>query len=283
MNTKTFSKKEAITRGIQMTKKYFGVILIVIGIYIAIGVSNGQLQSGAGLDRINKRDIKTLYKDSAAVDAFNQYLQTSGYINKFGKVQDKLEKIEKPSDLVLPLELDGDRYKIFRFLQAYKYHLPFPKAFYYVLLFGFGIINMLLQIGATKMTLMVNRDEAPNVFEIFSNGSLLITYILSSICYSLAVIGGMILLIVPGIILSIALGMNMFFIVDQKMGPIESLKASRALTKGVRWQLFCFGGALLLFNLAGLLCLVIGLLFTIPVSCVATAYVYDHLRNQVAT
>jgi hypothetical protein len=35
-----------------------------------------------------------------------------------------------------------------------------------------------------------------------------------------------------------------------------------------------------LFNLAGLLCLVVGLFFTVPASSIAMAYVYDQLCKQ---
>jgi len=130
---------------------------------------------------------------------------------------------------------------------------------------------------------MVSRDQEPDVSDLFSNGSLLITYILSTICLCLAVLGGLIVLIVPGIIFMVALGMSVYFIVDQNMGPMAALNASRNLTKGVRWRLFCFGGLLCLFNIAGALCLLVGLLFTIPASWIAHAFVYDKLRQQNET
>ena len=102
---------------------------------------------------------------------------------------------------------------------------------------------------------------------------------MASIGYGLAIIGGILLLVVPGIIFAVALGMYPYFILDKKMGPMESLKASRVLTKGARWQLFVFGCVSLLLNLGGLLCLIVGLLWTIPATMIAMAYVYDQLSK----
>jgi hypothetical protein len=241
------------------------------------------LQYQAGADRMNKSDIQKLYKEPVRVDNLYVYLQGSGYINKSGQVQEKLANLKSSFDLVLSEVFEEDHARIFKFLEPYTYRLPFPKAVYYAIVFVLWIVGMLMSVGWIKMSLMLSRDQAADVSELFSNASLLIPYVLASICCGLAVLGGFILLIVPGIIFVVALSMYVFFIVDQNMGPIESLKASRALTKGVRWQLFLFGCLICLFNVAGFLCLIAGLLFTIPASAIAGAYVYDQLRQQGET
>ncbi|MDP2940002.1 MAG: hypothetical protein Q8O13_07990 [Candidatus Omnitrophota bacterium] len=279
MAAKNFSKKEAISHGIKITKKYFGVILSIFLIYAAFQIIPGLLNYGAG-PPISKKDIKTLYRESAAADNFYRYLEETGYIGEYGRVQDKLQNITNASDLILPDNLEVDRDIIFKFLNQHRYRLPFPKVIFYLLSIALWIVGIIIQIGLLKIGLLLSRDQKPVVWELFSNGSLFVKFILGYICYGLAVMGGFILLIIPGIILMIMLGMYGYLIVDKNMGPIESLKASRALTKGVRWQLFCFGALLLLLNLAGLLCLVVGLFFTIPASSIAMAYVYDQLRKQ---
>jgi len=278
---KYFSKKEAIAYGIGMTKKYFGVIFGIILIFVAFKVISGILSLGAG-SSISKKNIRVIYREPAAADSFYSYLEESGYINKYGMVQEKLQIISQASDLTLPASLEADRDKIFIFLNFHRYHLPFPKAVYYLLAIALWAVGIIMQIGTVKISLMLSRDEQPAVSELFSNGALFISFLLASICYALAVIGGLILLVIPGIILMIMWEMYSYFIVDKNMGPIESLKASRSLTKGARWQLFCFGLLLILFNLAGLLCLVIGLFLTIPATYIAAAYVYDQLLKQEA-
>jgi hypothetical protein len=280
MAEKSFSKKEAISHGIKITKKYFGVIFSIVLIYLAFEIVSGLLNSGAG-SPIKKEEVFTsLYRESKAADNFYTYLQEIGYIDRFGAVQDKLQSISRASELDLSPDLEADRYRIFSFLNQHRYRLPFPKLIYYLFAIALWVVGVIMQIGWTKICLLLSRDQEPAVSELFSNGSLFITYILASICYGLAVMGGFLLLIIPGIIFSIMLGLYVYFIIDKNMGPLESLRASSALTKGVRWQLLLFGLLLTLFNLAGLLCLLVGLIFTIPATAVAMAYVYDQLLKQ---
>lgn len=277
---KTFSKKEAILHGFNMTKKYFGVIFIMLIIFVAFGLANGQLDSLAGKDRIEKSEINWLYKNRSTVDKFYQYFIDVGYINQYGLVEPELADIKSISELNLPSEFEEDRTRIYEFLEIYMYRLPFPKVVYYILSFVFWVLSMLLTLGFVRVSLMLSRDKRPEISMLYSSGPWLIAYILATICYGLAIMGGILLLIVPGIIFSVALGMYPYFIIDKKMGPMESLKASRALTKGVRWQLFVFGCVIVLLNLGGLLCLIVGLLWTIPTSYIAMAYVYDQLSKQ---
>ncbi|MFZ5800742.1 MAG: hypothetical protein ACOY3D_05130 [Candidatus Omnitrophota bacterium] len=279
MAAKKFSKKEAISLGIRMTKKYFGFIFIIFLIYAAFQIISGLLDFGAG-GPITKENIELLYKDTATANNFYKYLQEAGYINKYGTVQAKLQNITSVSDLVLPANLEADRNKIFIFLNAHRYRLPFPKPVFYLLTISLLVVGFIMQIGWVRINLLLSRDQKPAVAELFSNGGLFFKFLLGSICYILAVLGGLILLIVPGIIFMVMLGMYPYLIVDKNMRPIESLRASRRLTKGARWQLFWFGAVIVLFNLSGLLCLVVGLLFTIPASSIAGAYVYDQLRQQ---
>jgi hypothetical protein len=279
MSGKSFSKKEAISHGFKITKKYFGFIFCIFLIYAAFEIISGLLQFGIG-SPISKTDIATLYSEPAAADNFYRYLEETGYINKDGAVQDTLQNITSASDLTLPANLEVDREEIFKFLNAHRYRLPFPKAIYYLLAIALWVVGVIIQIGWVKISLLLSRDQKPAVSELFAHGSLFFPFIIGSICYGLAVLGGCILLIVPGIIVMIMLEMYSYFIVDRNMGPTASLKASRALTKGVRWQLACFGALILLLNIGGLLCFVVGLLFTIPTSYIAAAYVYDQLLKQ---
>ena len=285
MAEKSFAKIEAISHGMKMTKKYFGVIFIIVLIFIAFEIITGLLNSGAG-SSVKKEEILTsLYRDYKAADNFYIYLQEAGYIDRFGAVQEKLQNVSRASELELNPELEADRYRIFKFLNQHRYRLPFPKPVYYLFAIILWVVGMIMQLGWIKINLLLSRDREPAVSELFSNGPFFITYLLAYICYGLAVIGGFILLVIPGIIFSIMLGLYPYFIVDRDMGPLEALKASRVITKGVRWQLFLFGLLLTLFNIAGLLCLLVGLVFTIPVSGVAMAYVYDQLlkQSEVAT
>ena len=87
-------------------------------------------------------------------------------------------------------------------------------------------------------------------------------------------------MIVPGIIWAIKFQFFSYFIVDKEVGPIEALKKSAAITKGAKWDLFVFGALLGLINLAGALCVVVGLFATIPTTMVAIAFIYRKLLAE---
>lgn len=72
-----------------------------------------------------------------------------------------------------------------------------------------------------------------------------------------------------------------FAIIDHPhMGAWSIMKESARLTKGHTVELFVFGLLLLLINIVGLVLLVVGLLITIPLSKIATGYVYEQLKGK---
>ena len=280
MGIKKFSSKEAIAHGWDMTKKYWKTILLVAVVYMMFYIGNGILENFAGSRNVDRSDIEYVLKDPQQAKLCQQFMFQDGLIDKYGRVLKKLREVSSASELNLPPDLEPKRLEIFDLLSKYRYRLPFPIGIYYFLCIVLWVIGMVMSIGYTKINLMLSRDENPSVEELFLNWDLFIPYILSSICYGLVVIGGMILLIVPGIIFAVMLQMYFYLIVDKGLGPIQSLKRSRVITKGSRGQLCVFGLLLFLLNLAGLLCLVVGLFFTISISSIAMAYVYDRLEHS---
>ncbi len=102
----------------------------------------------------------------------------------------------------------------------------------------------------------------------------------ASLLAGIAIVAGFILLIVPGIILSILFMFVGYLVIEKGRGPIEALKESAEMTKGNRLQLFLFGLALIGINLLGVLALFVGLLVTIPVSFLATVHLYRTLSGK---
>ncbi|MEI7866748.1 MAG: hypothetical protein WCI11_02560 [Candidatus Methylumidiphilus sp.] len=142
------------------------------------------------------------------------------------------------------------------------------------------IFEYFLYAGLLKIILSVTDGRETRIGDLFSAGDVFISYLLGSILFGLIMAVGILLLIVPGLIFSVMFLFYGFFIVDKHMGPVEALKASAALTKGVRWQLFGFILILSLLNVAGALLLAVGLFVTVPVSWVAIAFVYRKLLPQ---
>ena len=69
---------------------------------------------------------------------------------------------------------------------------------------------------------------------------------------------GLVLFVVPGIILFLMFQFYPYFLVEHRLGPIQSLKASAAVTEGCLWELFFVGLLLTIFEVIGLLFLLIG-------------------------
>jgi len=135
--------------------------------------------------------------------------------------------------------------------------------------------------GVNQIALRFCDGEKGEFADLFSCFPLFFKYLFGSILYRLIVLGGIILLIIPGIIWAIKFQFFSYFIVDKGLGPIESLKRSSAITRGAKWDLFLFGLLLGLINLLGAICLFIGLFATVPTAMVAMAFVYRKLLAQI--
>lgn len=141
-------------------------------------------------------------------------------------------------------------------------------------------ISIVLGIGLIKIALSFCDEKKPPIRKLFDVWDCFWRYIAAKILYVLIVLGGFILLIVPGIIWSIKFGLYRYFVINKGMGPVQAIKASALTTKGVKWQLFGFGILCCLINLLGLVCLVVGTFATYPTVLVAQALVYRQLLAQ---
>ena len=138
------------------------------------------------------------------------------------------------------------------------------------------VVNMVVSIGLIRFSLRFCDNEKGKFSDLFAHFNLFFKYFFASILYGLIILGGTMLLVIPGIIWAIKFQFYGYLIVEGS-GPIEALKKSWAITAGSKWNLFLFGLLLGLVNLLGLICLFIGLLVTIPITMVAIASVYRKL------
>jgi hypothetical protein len=83
---------------------------------------------------------------------------------------------------------------------------------------------------------------------------------------------------IPGIIWAVQFGFCYQVLVDKKMGPLESLRMSALITKGVRWKLFWFWALILAINVTGYALFTVGTLLTMPATLLARIFVYRHLK-----
>lgn len=142
------------------------------------------------------------------------------------------------------------------------------------------VVNALAALGITNVFLKFSNYEPVKVADLFNKFKLLPTYFFSSLIGGLAVVLGLVLLIIPGIIVALRFSLFSYFIIDKNAGIFEALEESWDTVKGVTGKLLVFFLACILVNFLGLLCLGIGLFVTIPLTGIATALLYRTLWTQ---
>lgn len=142
------------------------------------------------------------------------------------------------------------------------------------------IVSLVVSIGAIRISLRLHDGGSATVRDLFAvDGPLFWRYFLASILYSLIVTVGLVLLIIPGVILSVRYVFYGYALVDRNARPLEALAQSAAASRGAWGSISLFGLAVILLNILGALLLGIGLLVTAPVSALASAWVYRRLTG----
>lgn len=138
------------------------------------------------------------------------------------------------------------------------------------------VVGLVISMGVIKIALKFIDGKKAKLSDVFFTKSIL-NYFLVTVARTFITIVGFILFIIPGIIFTIKLQFATYLVVDKGNGVVEALTKSWEMTKGVKWNLFLFWILLALINILGFLLLIVGLLVTVPLSMVATAYVYRKL------
>jgi len=140
------------------------------------------------------------------------------------------------------------------------------------------VFEVILGIGLIKISLDFVSNKKPDYKDLYIHYRLFWKYLAGSILYGLIVLGGLILLVIPGIYWAVKYHFVLYLVVDHNMGPIEALKKSEKLTRGVKVELLLLIVTLLIINFIGAALFMIGLLVTIPVTLIAVAHVYKKLE-----
>jgi len=141
-------------------------------------------------------------------------------------------------------------------------------------------VGIFLGLGMTSYYMKIARGEQPEIMEIFSKGNLFLKAFITAILTGFAVLGGMLLLIIPGIILVFAYSMiNYIYIDNPEIGIVEVMKKSRQIMKGHKWQFFCLGFSFIGWIILGIFTLGILYFWLIPYMGVAQAKFYDSIKE----
>jgi len=144
------------------------------------------------------------------------------------------------------------------------------------------IFGIIIKIGYNKIFLRIHDGEIPKFVDIFKEYPIFWRYLGVSILYPLVILGGLILIIIPGIIWAVRFSFSPIIVIDTKSGPVAAMKESYAITKDNFWKLVLFFIVMALINLLGLILFGVGLIVSLPVSTMAYVLVYRKLTEAKA-
>jgi hypothetical protein len=133
-------------------------------------------------------------------------------------------------------------------------------------------------VGLHVMALKSVDDEIPRVGDLFGSLERGPAYLLALSIYCLAVSGGLVLLIVPGIYLAIGYCLFAQVITDTSASALAALRKAAALAHGNWAPLGALFFIAFLVNIAGTSLLGIGLIISFPVSLLAITGFYRSLQ-----
>jgi len=141
-------------------------------------------------------------------------------------------------------------------------------------------VSAYIQVGIALYCIEIYKGEKVGLEMIFSRfkGFKPIIFIL---LYTLVVVLGMILLVVPGIILGLMYSQVFFILADDPdVGVIEAFNMSNQMMKNNKWQLFMLNLEALLYFIIGVFTLFIWWVWLLPRYSVAYAGFYLALKND---
>lgn len=106
-----------------------------------------------------------------------------------------------------------------------------------------------------------------------------ISFAILGIVKSLMIIAGFFLFVVPGVYLAIRWMFAELLVIDQGMRPLEALRASSVMTKGIMWKLFAFSLVAIALIAVGFLAFGIGAVVASIVIMFATIKIYKDILS----
>jgi uncharacterized membrane protein len=163
-------------------------------------------------------------------------------------------------------------------------HATMPEYFVYLLIgILIGIINLGLSYGMIKIFLELVDHKKPKFSELYNYFQVkrLWHYFLANALYGLAIFGGFILLVIPGIYFAIKYCFVPYLVIDKNAGIKEAFQTSAKMTQGIMWKLLGLGILQIFIVFAGLLLFFIGLFIALPIVYIADAYIYRKLYTEI--
>jgi uncharacterized membrane protein len=138
-----------------------------------------------------------------------------------------------------------------------------------------------LQLGISIFILNVLYDRPASIENLIEGFKPLLKVSLIYLIITIATVFGILLLIIPGIIISLGLSMTFYIVAENPELTIEeTLKESWTLTNGYKMQLFILHLRFIPWYFLGLLCFFVGILVVMPWHQLTVANYYKFLKSQ---
>lgn len=146
----------------------------------------------------------------------------------------------------------------------------------------FTLLSYYFSAAITLISIRYMRNEVISFNDLLAVSSMkFLHYLATSIIVSAFTLLGLVLFIIPGFYIMVRLMFAQYLIIDNNIGFDEAIKKSWYLTKGREFALIGFLSAMFVIVIIGILSFFVGLLISIPVIQLSTAYLYLSLiRNS---
>lgn len=144
----------------------------------------------------------------------------------------------------------------------------------------FLLLRLFLTLGLTKVMLFLADDRPVEVKDLINNGRIFLSYAVGYFIFIIAVGIGLFLLIVPGIYLAIRLQFFPYYMIEEGDTSFIALQKSWHATEEWMIELFLFGLCVVVLNILGAFFLGIGLIFTYPLTMLATSIVFLGMEDD---
>ena len=148
------------------------------------------------------------------------------------------------------------------------------------LLFVLGavFIGVMLLAGWVRLVLNITDHGKAEVADLFSEVRRFFPFLFVTILYTIVVVAGLMLFVVPGIIWGIMFMWAPILVVDKGLGPIEALKKSAAVTDGAKWDLFLYKNLEFgVYYMASMT--LVGVILVFPIAVLAKMEMYRHAQR----
>lgn len=110
-------------------------------------------------------------------------------------------------------------------------------AYLFLTLVGF-FVTLVLQVGFLKILLNSTSNKEVSLELLIGSPALIVPFFLATLAYVFVTVGGLLLLIVPGIVWALRYCQWSFVMVEKKVGVREAFKRSAEITYGYKKDLF---------------------------------------------